>query len=643
MAINPCFCWNIKDGTVIVGLWSLVYCIVQLALFSWQSYVIKNYRDIAANQLIPGHNTYAAYNTPSYFENYYHTPLTIFYTGIIFMMIFYTGIISMIMIYGLIQLAIFGWQTAAIKYEKDRAADSILPNYNEYGRLDIPSYYESYWQNPEERFYIGLFVIQILCLIASFFLLFASCSLIYGAHFLYQKDLFNLEINHCLFWYSKCLIWPWLPCMIASILCTLTYCIMWWSGDVRDYWLVLTILEMITVLINIYCVVVVSLFCHRISDEKIHCNAKKRMPYYRPRRMYDEFRNDNYINNHLPELDQPVKSGYRKNESSRHDQYNRLQDYTMIQQSAPVTPTQIRKTTFADDLVSTWVKEQQSIKDLPDHANSEPITQQKPEDICSLKHSYSVPSIYAKTSGTRCCCHRHRHKRCHHCHHHHHHHHRHHHHHHKQHSGARRQDQGDHDRRRNSLRHRHRFPSLTYSSGSVSTDCSDDSCLLRHHSRSLENDSMEANDLKMLKGYKSRRSKIEDDHDDSQRFRDRRRDSRKSKRNQYDVKQTVLRDTSDNASPTVAVQTDSVPTTHWPLDPQKGLSLPHQIIIPPSRGIIGPDGRPQPQTFPSYRKSPRMRHNFLQHVHNLGLFQLLPLCNDYFTDCYHHIGVSDET
>ncbi|VDO48933.1 unnamed protein product, partial [Brugia timori] len=133
MAINPCFCWNIKDGTVTVGLWSLVYslaslvlfgwqlnvisscqtvtmsqanlqceywcpcvgasnertsaliqgtvyCIVQFALFSWQSYAIKYYRDITANELIPGHNTYAAYNIPSYFENYYSTSQTIFYT-----------------------------------------------------------------------------------------------------------------------------------------------------------------------------------------------------------------------------------------------------------------------------------------------------------------------------------------------------------------------------------------------------------------------------------------------------------------------------------------------------------------------------------------------------------------------------------
>jgi len=53
------------------------------------------------------------------------------------------------------QLGIFGWQMAAIKWEKDRAANTLLPNYNTYGRYDIPSYYESYWQSPEERYYTG--------------------------------------------------------------------------------------------------------------------------------------------------------------------------------------------------------------------------------------------------------------------------------------------------------------------------------------------------------------------------------------------------------------------------------------------------------------------------------------------------------
>lgn len=48
-----------------------------------------------------------------------------------------------------------GWQMAAIKYEMDRAANTLLPNYNTYGRYDVPSYYESYWQSPEQRYYTG--------------------------------------------------------------------------------------------------------------------------------------------------------------------------------------------------------------------------------------------------------------------------------------------------------------------------------------------------------------------------------------------------------------------------------------------------------------------------------------------------------
>uniref|UniRef100_A0A0K0G2W8 Uncharacterized protein n=1 Tax=Strongyloides venezuelensis TaxID=75913 RepID=A0A0K0G2W8_STRVS len=154
-------------------------------------------------------------------------------------------------IFSIVQLGIFGWQLAAIKYEKDRAANNLLPNYNTYGRFDIPSYYESYWQSPEERYYIGLFVCQIICAIVSFFLLFASVALIYGIHTL-----------------SRYLIWPWFPCMLFSILSSLAYCITWWAGDVRDYWIVLTIIEIFGVVINLYCFVVIIVFYHRIGRER---------------------------------------------------------------------------------------------------------------------------------------------------------------------------------------------------------------------------------------------------------------------------------------------------------------------------------------------------------------------------------------
>ncbi|KHJ97022.1 hypothetical protein OESDEN_03004 [Oesophagostomum dentatum] len=40
---------------------------------------------------------------------------------------------------------------------------------------------------------------------------------------------------------------------------------MWWAGDVRDYWMALTILEIIAVFINVYCVVVVYMFMKRLT------------------------------------------------------------------------------------------------------------------------------------------------------------------------------------------------------------------------------------------------------------------------------------------------------------------------------------------------------------------------------------------
>uniref|UniRef100_A0A183C8W8 Uncharacterized protein n=1 Tax=Globodera pallida TaxID=36090 RepID=A0A183C8W8_GLOPA len=139
-------------------------------------------------------------------------------------------------VFSTMQLAIFGWQMAAIKYEKDRAANTLLPNYNTYGRYDIPTYYEAYWQSPEERYYTWLFVIQILCLIVAFFLLFASIMMIYG--------------------------------------------VMWWAGDVRDYWLMLTIVEMFGVFLNTYCFLVIIMFHRRMLVE---------LEYYARRRKYDRF------------------------------------------------------------------------------------------------------------------------------------------------------------------------------------------------------------------------------------------------------------------------------------------------------------------------------------------------------------------
>ncbi|KAK6025621.1 hypothetical protein OSTOST_08474 [Ostertagia ostertagi] len=84
--------------------------------------------------------------------------------------------------------------------------------------------------------------------------------------------------------WSRHLIWPWFICIVSSILTSLAYCIMWWAGDVRDYWMALTILEIIGVFINVYCVVVVYMFMQRLAATTDEYEGKKPQVRYKVNR-----------------------------------------------------------------------------------------------------------------------------------------------------------------------------------------------------------------------------------------------------------------------------------------------------------------------------------------------------------------------
>lgn len=58
-----------------------VFTAFQFSIFSWQLYAIKYERDQAGNYLTAAYNTYANFNGPTYFENYYENPLGRFYIG----------------------------------------------------------------------------------------------------------------------------------------------------------------------------------------------------------------------------------------------------------------------------------------------------------------------------------------------------------------------------------------------------------------------------------------------------------------------------------------------------------------------------------------------------------------------------------
>ncbi|ETN81230.1 hypothetical protein NECAME_08670 [Necator americanus] len=415
MACNPCCCFNLKDSAVMIGIWTLVYSIASLFLFGWQTGVLNHCRTVTMSQA----NLQCEWDCPCVGASTART----------------TRIIEAVLklgrkglvnhsgrppVFSIAQLGIMGWQMAAIKYEKDRAANTLLPNYNTYGKYDIPSYYESYWQSPEERYYTGslklvkqlisgLFIIQILCLIAAFFLLFASVALIYGVHT-----------------WSRHLIWPWFICIISSILSSLAYCIMWWAGDVRDYWMALTILEIIAVFINVYCVVVVYMFMKRLTATTDEYEGKDpRVRYKVNRNGYmrknpDDFSYD--IHRTTPE--KIMKSSYPNYTTPIHQSVPPYSPSGMPQTPLPMPPSQYPsvtpypvddheqlhydrepKTRFVEkeDPVAHWVKDQQRIE--RGEVNSEPVSPSREARmnyplqvgrcICEAADSHAIEYMYA--------------------------------------------------------------------------------------------------------------------------------------------------------------------------------------------------------------------------------------------------------
>lgn len=494
-------------------------------------------------------------------------------------------------VYALASLVLFGWQFAVLN--NCRSVTMAQAN------LQCEYYCPCVGASTERTSSLieALFVIQILCLIVAFFLIFASIALIYGAHT-----------------FSKYLVYPWFPCMIGSILCSLAYCIIWWTGDVRDYWLVLTILEMIAVFINLYCLVVVIMFSRQMNETRDYYAEKQRSERFDslPER-YDEYKKDNYNQfSRLSELDYPMKPGKGYGAPPMRDEYNRLPDrapeyYEPPMQTVPYQrfdepprpahfegpgrPASPYRNRFdfgrEDDMVSNWVREQQLIG-LEEHANSEPASPTK-EPFPILQHSLSVPSMYAETSGATTCRH--------HCHKFHHHHHR---------SSSRHRTR-DRDKRgsshRHGSKHRHRSASdgsksrRSYSSSSSSSVFTEEPRHRRHRSRSRHRYSDDGTDVteESREGHRKhhRRSDRDRDHDKE------RRGPRRVKRNDKDRESksslnTAL--TQDIVTPAVGVPAEQ--TGEWQMGcPQGSITIPQHIIIPPSSGTLGPDKRPQPQTY----------------------------------------------
>ncbi|PIC42679.1 hypothetical protein B9Z55_009679 [Caenorhabditis nigoni] len=509
------------------------------------------------------------------------------------------------LVYALASLLLMGWQTGVLNH--CRAVTMAQSNLQ--CEWDCPCVGAS--TKRTASIIEGLFVIQVLCLIAAFFLVFAAAAMIYGIHT-----------------WSKYLIWPWFPTMISSILATLAYCIMWWCGDVRDYWLAITIIEIIVVFINIYCVVVVMVYYRRINATTDEYEGKDRRGV-----RYNINRNGNSRRDLLQSYDDGVHRSppmkYKPIVPQPYPVYPSYSRAGVPQTPIPLPPTQINTPypidpqeiqfqlepkvknirVIDDDPVGSWVRDQQSIAMLSERgheARSEPITVSKQVQPTTLQHSRSVPSLHGGTLVS--------HRDCDH-----------------------RDDKHRSSSRRRKSRSRHEYDD--YSSESDPSDFTRQhrhrsSSKRRHRSRSRFDESVTNYDSELDRDRERRRSKRhrhggsqrsssrkqrDDRGRDRDRERDREREKERERRDREREREERERDNRENErrrrdredresevprrregdrrSRHQDSQENSGGSQEMSFPLSGGITIPQHIVIPPSSGERGPDGNPVPQKY----------------------------------------------
>uniref|UniRef100_A0A0N4ZHQ6 DUF3533 domain-containing protein n=1 Tax=Parastrongyloides trichosuri TaxID=131310 RepID=A0A0N4ZHQ6_PARTI len=151
----------------------------------------------------------------------------------------------------LIQYAVLGWQVSYVRGLTWEYENRQVPFNHGLDGLSarFPGLYALYTETPERRRINALFTIVIICLGLNFIHFFASISLLYGT------------IKRV-----PSAIWPWFCSIIPNIMLTTAYAVLWWSGDVFNEQLTMSVAEFImSIGINSICFAVVLFYYLRLS------------------------------------------------------------------------------------------------------------------------------------------------------------------------------------------------------------------------------------------------------------------------------------------------------------------------------------------------------------------------------------------
>uniref|UniRef100_A0A915DX57 Uncharacterized protein n=1 Tax=Ditylenchus dipsaci TaxID=166011 RepID=A0A915DX57_9BILA len=154
-------------------------------------------------------------------------------------------------IYCLIQFGVLGWQVQAVKGLQWEYENRQLPAT---GGIDayqarFPGLYAIYTETPERRRINAMYAIVLICLFLSIVHLMTTVAMLYGA----IKRMPNWII-------------PWFfTCAPLVIMCT-AYSVLWWSGDVFNEQLTMSVAEFVgSLAVNGVCFIVVIMYYLRLT------------------------------------------------------------------------------------------------------------------------------------------------------------------------------------------------------------------------------------------------------------------------------------------------------------------------------------------------------------------------------------------
>ncbi|KAK0423126.1 hypothetical protein QR680_007985 [Steinernema hermaphroditum] len=155
-------------------------------------------------------------------------------------------------LYCLIQFGVLGWQTGYVRARQWEWENRKMPPDGgiTYFEARHPGLYTIYSETPERRRINALFAIVLVALVVCIIHLVTSVGLLVGA----VKRI-------------PWLLFIWLFTVVATIVTTATYGIVWWAGDVFNEQLTMSIAEFGLAIVNCPCFVIVFLYYLRVTGK----------------------------------------------------------------------------------------------------------------------------------------------------------------------------------------------------------------------------------------------------------------------------------------------------------------------------------------------------------------------------------------